>query len=276
MAIYVIGDIQGCFRELMGLLQEIRFRPGDDQLWFTGDLVNRGPDSLQVLRYVRGLGSNALTVLGNHDLHLLACAQGVVRTHRGDTLDQVLAADDRDELLAWLRARPLMHHDPLHGVTLIHAGLPPQWDLALAQSCAAEVEAMLRSGDYAEFLAHMYGNEPDYWDESHSGWDRLRFITNCFTRLRYCDADGRLYLKSKGEPGSQAHGLFPWYQLEQRKSRELNIIFGHWSTLGLYRGEGVSSLDTGCLWGGLLTALRLSDGAVFSYACNGYQPPDGA
>lgn len=271
MAIYAIGDVQGCYDDLMGLLEEIHFKPEVDTLWFTGDLVNRGPDSLRVLRFVRDLGDAALTVLGNHDLHLLALAQGSAPAHRSDTLEDILAAPDRDQLLDWLRHRSLLHHDPGHGYTLIHAGLPPQWDLSLAQQCAAEVEGMLRSADYRNFLAHMYGNEPDYWDESHSGWDRLRFITNCFTRLRYCDADGQLCLEAKGEPGTQPPGAMPWFEVPQRKSQGMRILFGHWSTLGLYRDRGVIALDTGCLWGGMLTALRLQDGAVFCYDCAPHQ-----
>jgi bis(5'-nucleosyl)-tetraphosphatase (symmetrical) len=267
MAIYAIGDVQGCAAALNGLLEELRFEPGADQLWFTGDLVNRGPDSLQVLRFVRSLGPDAVTVLGNHDLHLLAHAAGQAPGHRKDTLRDILDAPDREALLAWLRQRPLLHHDPALGYTLIHAGLPPQWDLTLAQDCAAEVEACLRSDDHAAFLAHMYGNEPDYWDDSHTGWDRLRFITNCFTRLRYCDADGQLCLEAKGEPGTQPPGALPWFAVPGRRSRDLRILCGHWSALGLYRGEGVTALDTGCVWGGLLTAVRLHDGAVFSYAC---------
>lgn len=271
MAIYAIGDVQGCFEDLQALLAEIHFSADKDQLWFTGDLVNRGPDSLKVLRFVRSLGAAALSVLGNHDLHLLARAEGAVPAHRSDTLDEVLSAPDCDELMDWLRERPLMHHDPQLGLSLIHAGLPPQWDLALAQQCAAEVEAILRSDKYPDYFAHMYGNEPDCWDESHTGWDRLRFITNCFSRLRYCDDNGRLYLKAKGVPGTQPPGSLPWFEVSQRKSRDMHIIFGHWSALGLYRDQGVTALDTGCLWGGTLTALRLDDNAVYSYACQPHQ-----
>lgn len=269
MATYAIGDIQGCYEELLALLAEIDFKPDVDQLWFTGDLVNRGLDSLKVLRFVRSLGTAALTVLGNHDLHLLALAEGLATTHRSDTLEDILDAEDKDELLHWLRHRPLLHHSPELDYYLIHAGLPPQWDIAQAQSCAAEVEGALRSAEYREFLAHMYGNEPDVWDESHSGWDRLRFITNCFTRMRYCDGQGHLYLNAKGKPGTQPVGTQPWFEIPQRRSQDVRIIFGHWSTLGLYRGNGVTALDTGCLWGGLLTAFRLDDGAVFSYTCEG-------
>lgn len=274
MAVYAIGDVQGCYEELVGLLEQIHFNPAKDQLWFTGDLVNRGPESLKVLRFVRGLGSAAITVLGNHDLHMLALAEGCAPQHRSDTLESVLTAPDREELLDWVRHQPLLHHDENLHFTLVHAGLPPQWDLVLAQQCAAEVESVLQGGQYRDFLANMYGNEPDIWDENLDGWDRLRFITNCFSRLRYCDSAGRLCLKSKGEPGTQPEGYMPWYEVPGRKSRDKRIIFGHWSTLGLYRDSGVYSLDTGCLWGGLLTAMHLgSDMSVTSFACPGYQQP---
>jgi len=211
MAVYAIGDIQGCYAELMALLEAVQFDAASDQLWFTGDLVNRGPESLRVLRFVRDLNertpSAAITVLGNHDLHLLAVAAGEGRQHHSDTLDEILAAPDRETLLDWLRHQPLLHHDAALGVTLIHAGLPPQWSLLEAQQYAGEVEAVLRGDSYQEFFAHMYGNQPDQWQENLTGWDRLRFITNCFTRLRYCDADGKLDLQAKGAPGSQPAGV---------------------------------------------------------------------
>lgn len=256
MAVYAIGDIQGCYDELMRLLELIRFDPATDRLWFTGDLVNRGPASLLTLRFVRDLGERAITVLGNHDLHLLAVAKGAP-VHHSDTLDDILAAPDRDELLDWLRQQPLLHYDRVLNHTLIHAGLPPQWDLATAQRCAAEVEAVLRGDDYREFFHHMYGDEPEAWDEELGGWGRLRFITNCFTRLRYCTRNGRLCLEVKGAPGTQPPDCLPWFEVAERASASLSIVFGHWSTLGLYRGQGVTALDTGCLWGGQLTALRL-------------------
>ena len=274
MAVYAIGDVQGCYDELMGLLDEIHFDQVRDTLWFAGDLVNRGPDSLRVLRFVHGLGDNAITVLGNHDLHLLALAEGFERRHRSDTPDEILNAPDRDELLTWLRHQPLIHHDEDLGFTMVHAGLPPQWDLALAQQCAAEVENALRGDNYQEFLANMYGNEPDTWNENLQGWDRLRFITNCFSRLRFCNADGKLCLKSKGEPGTQPPGYLPWFEVPGRKSQSQRLVFGHWSTLGLYRNNNVYSLDTGCLWGGLLTAMHLdSDMSIYSYACPGHHRP---
>ena len=256
MAIYAIGDVQGCYRELQLLLMSLQFDPARDRLWFAGDLVNRGPHSLEVLRFVRDLGAAALTVLGNHDLHLLAAAADPARVKARDTLHPILDAPDRDELLDWLRHRPLLHHDAELGYTLVHAGLPPQWDLPLAQACAREVEEALR-GTHTDYFAHMYGDEPRRWSNDLAGWERLRFITNCLTRLRYCGGDGHLALGHKGAPGSQPAGLVPWFEAPRRRSRNLNILFGHWSTLGAYTAPGIFALDSGCLWGGQLTALRL-------------------
>ncbi|MGE0484725.1 MAG: symmetrical bis(5'-nucleosyl)-tetraphosphatase [Gammaproteobacteria bacterium] len=270
MATYAIGDIQGCAREFDALLRAIRFAPGRDRLWLTGDLVNRGPASLDVLRRVRALGDAAITVLGNHDLHLLAIAR--VRGHkprRRDTLDEVLAAADRDELLNWLRCRPLLHHDAALGCAMVHAGLPPQWSLAESLACAAEVEAALQDdAGLVDFLEHMYGDTPARWEPTLGGRRRLRFITNCLTRMRYCHADGTLDLAAKGAPGSQAADLLPWYALPQRRTRDTTIVFGHWSTLRLdgatCRAWNVHPLDTGAVWGDRLTALRLEDGVLFS------------
>ncbi len=257
MTTYAIGDIQGCYEPLQRLLERIAFSPGQDMLWFAGDLVNRGPDSLAVLRFIKGLGEQAICVLGNHDLHLLAVANGHLRYHKKDTFHDVLEAHDRDELIDWLRCRPLLHHDAALGVTMLHAGLPPQWDLALAQRCAREVEACLQADDYGRFLGTMYGNEPNRWDSAMTATARRRFIINCFTRLRYCDKDGALALEEKGTFGSQAPGLQPWFALADRASRDLSIVFGHWSTIGGYIGNGVVALDTGCVWGGKLSALPL-------------------
>lgn len=274
MAVYAIGDIQGCLQDLFALLEEINFHAAKDQIWFTGDLINRGPESLETLRFVKGLGDSAVTVLGNHDLHLLAVAEGLSPVKGNDTLEEILQAPDRDELLHWLRQQPLLHHDAELGFTMVHAGLPPQWDLAQAQACAAEAEAVLRSDDYKEFFAHMYGNEPACWDDNLSGWDRIRFIVNAFTRLRYCSAEGVLDFHAKGEPGTQAEGIMPWFEVPGRRSVDAEIIFGHWSTLGLYRQHGITSLDTGCLWGGLLTAMHLaSDRAIYSVNCPGHGLP---
>ena len=274
MAVYAIGDVQGCFRELQLLLTKLRFDPARDRLWFAGDLVNRGLQSLETLRFVRNLGAAAITVLGNHDLHLLAAAARAGKLKPKDTLRPILDAPDREELLDWLRRRPVLHHDAEMGYTLIHAGLPPQWELDQARACAHEVESVLRGPDHAEFFEQMYGDEPTFWTDELTGWERLRFITNCLTRLRYCDAEGRVALAHKGAPGSQPVGLYPWFELPQRRSRELKILFGHWSTLGERSSPGVYPLDTGCLWGGQLTALRL-DGAPrwIRLACPGVRVP---
>jgi bis(5'-nucleosyl)-tetraphosphatase (symmetrical) len=269
MATYAIGDIQGCLNELQRLLEHIHFDPAQDRLWFVGDLVNRGPDSSGVLRFIKGLGDRATTVLGNHDLHLLAVAEGHLKYAKYDNLQDVLGAEDRDELLHWLRHLPLLHHDAQLGVSMIHAGLPPQWDPATARACAHEVEAVLQGSDYVYFLEHMYGNQPDSWDENLAGIERLRFITNCLSRLRYCDAQGRLALDEKGPPGSQPAGYRPWFELEDRRSRKETIIFGHWSSLGFVDCDNVYGLDTGCLWGDSLTALRLEDRRSFSIDCPG-------
>ncbi len=280
MAVYAIGDIQGCYAELMALLEAIRFDENVDQLWLTGDLVNRGLDSLKVLRFVRELSERtpaaAITVLGNHDLHLLALAAGAGRRHRSDTLDDVLVAPDRDVLLDWLRHQPVLHTDAILGVTLIHAGLAPQWSLKDAQGYAAELEAVLRGDQHPLFFEIMYGDEPTQWSNTLTGWERLRFITNCFTRLRYCDVAGRLALQSKGAPGTQPAGFVPWFEVPERHSRDSRIIFGHWSTLGLYQDNNVVSLDTGCLWGEHLTALRLdTEDGTTCVRCRSYQRPGG-
>lgn len=276
MAVFAVGDIQGCHAELLQLLERIRFDPAEDILWLTGDLVNRGPQSLEVLRFVRGLGSHAVCVLGNHDLHLLAVAAGTASLRKADTLDEILAAPDRDELLHWLRHLPLLHHDKGLGYTLIHAGLPPQWDLTEARACARELEAVLRSDGHREFFRQMYGNEPRRWSPELTGMERLRFIVNCFTRLRYCSAEGDLDMKAKGAPGSQTEGLMPWYEVPGRRSRELHVLFGHWSTVGEIRDRNVHALDTGCVWGGRLTALRLDgddSGSWYCVECAGARQP---
>jgi len=257
MTIYAIGDVQGCFEELQALLRKIDFQPRRDRLWFTGDLVNRGPGSLEVLRFVKQLGEAAVSVLGNHDLHCLAVACGYGSLHNKDTVSDIFSAPDCEELLDWLRQRPVLHHDDSLGITLIHAGLAPQWDMDLARSCARELEQVLRGESYRDYFANMYGNGPNLWSDGLQGWDRLRFITNCFTRLRYVDAQGQLCLSAKGPPGSQPSGWLPWFQAVQRHSKGHKILFGHWSALGLYLAEDVIGLDTGCLWGGALSALRL-------------------
>jgi len=259
MAIYAIGDVQGCYDEFKLLLERVHFDPACDQVWLTGDLVNRGPRSLDVLRLVKSFGTAAITVLGNHDLHLLAVSLGAESKQRNtDTFDEVLSANDRDELLHWLRHRPMLHHDAQLQRTLVHAGLPPQWTLSKAISCAHEVEVALHDEHCArELFAHMYGNEPDRWDESLQGWPRLRFITNCLTRLRVCTGEGKLKLKFKEPPSQLKDNLYPWFKVPDRRTRNDKIIFGHWSALGFYEGDNVLGLDTGCVWGGALCAVRL-------------------
>ncbi len=258
MATYAVGDVQGCYDELRAALDQVAFDPVEDRLWFVGDLVNRGPKSLEVLRFVRGLGENAISVLGNHDLHLLALAAGRKLPGEKDTFGEVMAAPDHDELIDWLRHRPLMHYDPILEFALLHAGLPPQWTTTQALLRAREVEQVLRSDDHVAFFAEMYGNKPKRWSDDLQGMDRLRFITNCFTRLRFVAPDGRLLLKEKGPPGSvREPGALPWFDHPQRASRGTRIVFGHWSTLGYAARNNVWAIDTGCLWGGALTLLRL-------------------
>lgn len=276
MSIYAIGDLQGCHAELERLLDRLDFDPAVDRLWFAGDLVNRGPESLAVLRRVRALGDSAIVVLGNHDLHLLAVAAGNAKHSKKSTLGAILRAPDRDELLDWLRRQPMLHHDPDLGLTLVHAGLPPQWDLAEALTCARELETVLRSDDYSEFLHAMYGNEPARWSPDLGGIERLRFITNVLTRLRFCTPDGTLALKEKGEIGSQEPGLLPWFQVPGRRTRQDRIVFGHWSALGYWSGENVWAIDSGCLWGGALTALRLDSEPLepIQIECAGHLQPE--
>ena len=277
MAVYALGDIQGCYDELRQILDRIRFDPEHDTLWFVGDLVNRGPKSLEVLRFVRDLGERAVCVLGNHDLHLLAMAAGNCSRAGRDSLTAVLTAPDRDELLAWLRHRPLIHHDRELAFSLLHAGLPPQWDIAEARERAREVETVLRSEDaYPAFFHHMYGNRPKKWSPDLEGMERLRFITNCFTRLRFCTPKGKLQLKEKGPPGSQENPkAMPWFDIPGRASRGNRIVFGHWSTLGYVARNNVWAIDTGCLWGGRLTALRLDtpEPRPVQIDCGGAQDP---
>lgn len=259
MAVYAIGDVQGCADQLEQLLALLDFDAARDQLWFVGDLVNRGPRSLDTLRLVRSLGDAAIVVLGNHDLHLLAIARGGAPWKTTDGgLEQVVAAHDRELLLDWLQARPLMHHDPRIGASLLHAGLPPQWTVATAVNCAHEVERLLRGERVGELFAHMYGNEPSLWSDELEGWDRLRFTINAFTRLRVCDAaDGRMLLSHKGPPDTAPRGSVPWFRVPWRKSAGERLVFGHWSALGYVAEQGVLGLDTGCVWGGALTAQRI-------------------
>jgi bis(5'-nucleosyl)-tetraphosphatase (symmetrical) len=274
MAIYAIGDIQGCFLSLQKLLEKIQFNSKKDTLWFAGDLVNRGPDSLETLRFVKNLGDSAISVLGNHDLHLLAIAEGV-KPNKDASIKQVLEADDASELLHWLRHRPLMHYDKSLKVAMSHAGIYPLWKIKQARKYAQELEAVLRSDSYTDFIHNMYGDLPDCWDEDLTGKKRLRFICNAFTRMRYCYKNGTLNLKDNGPPGSQTPKTHPWFNLNPELHQGTRIVFGHWSTLGLLYRKDIFSLDTGCLWGGYLSALRL-DEAEFTYTmleCPNYKKP---
>jgi bis(5'-nucleosyl)-tetraphosphatase (symmetrical) len=269
MSTYAIGDLQGCYAELQDLLDKINFDKTNDQLWFVGDLINRGPKSLECLRFVKSLGNSARTVLGNHDLHLLAIANKVRKPHRKDTLDEILNADDANELLHWVRELPLLVNDTGLNFTMIHAGLPPQWSLEKAIELTQGTEALLRSDQFDEFIQKMYGDQPDRWSEQLEGYDRHRFIINCLTRMRYCNADGQLDLAAKNAPGEEDKKLIPWYALPDRQTMNDKIIFGHWSTVQLgneknFNQYNVYPLDTGCLWGGEMTAMRLEDEKLFS------------
>ncbi len=255
MAIYAIGDIQGCFDDLLRLLDVIKFSEQSDQLWFAGDLVNRGPKSLETLRFVKALGKSAVTVLGNHDLHLLASAYKQRQPRKKDSLSQVLQSPDCDELLHWLRHQRLFHFNDDY--CLVHAGLPPQWNFSKTKKMALKAEKVLQGANYMEFFKAMYGDKPDVWSPELTGLNKIRFIVNCFTRMRYCDGAGRLDFKHNGAVGSQPDHLMPWFTVPGRQSSDLKIVFGHWSTLGYYQGHNCYAIDTGCLWGGQLTAIKL-------------------
>jgi bis(5'-nucleosyl)-tetraphosphatase (symmetrical) len=273
VARYAIGDVQGCHDELTGLLAKLRFRSDRDQLVFVGDLVNRGPQSLEVLRFVKSLGAGAQCVLGNHDLHLLAhYFEPQRKLHRGDTLQAVLDAPDCDALIEWLLALPLAIHDAARGELVVHAGLVPQWSAADAAEHGARASRALRD-DPEDFLGHMYGNEPDMWSEDLKKKDRLRFTINVLTRLRYCTAAGRVNLKLKDAPQETPGPFAPWFSHAGRRSADTRVIFGHWSTLGLLHGTKLLALDTGCVWGGSLTALDLDapDAKPVSLACRAHQ-----
>ncbi len=266
MATYAIGDIQGCYSALRRLLDKCRFDPARDRLWLVGDLINRGPHSLAILRFVRDLRERAVTVLGNHDLHLLVVAAAHVEPHRDDTLAAILRASDRDELIDWVRHRKMMHVEG--GYAMVHAGLLPQWSIPQALGLAREVEAALQSDGHNEFLRRMYGDKPDRWDDDLRGIDRLRVITNVLTRIRICTRDGKMEFKHKGKPVNLPRGYRPWFSMPHRRSRGTCVIFGHWAALGLYTESNVISLDTGCAWGGSLSAIRLADGKLFQHACS--------
>lgn len=268
MTRYAVGDVQGCYQELRTLLAQLSFNVDRDKLWLVGDLVNRGPQSLETLRFVRALGDSAVVVLGNHDLHLLAVACGIRRMRKSDTLDAILGAPDRRQLLQWLVTRPLAHLEG--GDLMVHAGLVPEWSAHDALQLAGEVEAALRT-DPVRVFEHMYGDEPARWTHDLPTEERLRFTINVLTRIRVCTADGHIDLKMKGKP--HKHSPFkPWFEIDTRVSRDVRVVFGHWSALGLVRGHGVLGLDSGCVWGGALTAVDLdSDAPPVSIPCAAYQ-----
>jgi len=266
--LYAIGDVQGCAGSLESLLARL---PPDARLVFVGDVVNRGPDSLGALRRVRALGERAVVLLGNHDLHLLAVAAGIRPMHDDDTMQPILDAPDAAELVDWVRHRPLLHSEA--GALFVHAGLLPPWTPARAIALAGEVEAALRGPGYRDFLAAMYGNRPARWDDALAGHDRLRCILNALTRTRFLSEDGSMDLKIKGKPGNQPPGWVPWFEHPQRQSRGTPVIFGHWSTLGLVLGEDALSIDSGCVWGGALTAMSWPGREVVQVTCPPYQTP---
>jgi bis(5'-nucleosyl)-tetraphosphatase (symmetrical) len=283
MKTYVIGDLQGCHEQALSMLERIRAHAAQDgvaepAILFAGDLINRGPDSLATLRHVRKLamasGGLIDSVLGNHDLHLLAVAYGIRPEHKSDTLAEILHAPDRDELIDWIRQRPLAIRVPGH--VLVHAGLLPQWTPAQAMALAGEVQQMLRGPNLAEFLAEMYGNQPDQWSDELQGADRLRCIINAMTRLRFCSADGVMDFKMK-ESGTaeQGSGLMPWFEVPGRRSARETVVFGHWSALGLTIKPHLIGLDSGCVWGGQLSAVCLENRDLLQVQCPEFQTPGG-
>ncbi|NML61059.1 symmetrical bis(5'-nucleosyl)-tetraphosphatase [Massilia sp. RP-1-19] len=279
MNTYAIGDLQGCAHEAQLLLDQIHAdAQGDASILFVGDLINRGPDSLGALRRVRALqeasGGRVEALLGNHDLHLLAVAAGAQAVSPSDTLDAILAAPDRDELMAWLRQRPLAMMSGR--CLLVHAGVLPQWTAENVMALAAEVQTVLRGDGWIDFLGQMYGNEPDRWDESLTGIARLRCIVNALTRMRLCTPDGAMDFKQKESAGAPAgSGLLPWFDLAGRKTSDVTVVFGHWSALGLLMRDDVIGLDSGCVWGGKLTAVCLDDRRLLQVSCPEYKPHSG-
>ncbi len=257
MAIYAIGDIQGCLDSLMQLLEACHFDQKNDQLWFTGDLVNRGPKSLETVRYIMSLGDSVISVLGNHDLHFLAVATGKVSIHKLSDEKRILSAPDLNEIINWLRFRPFVHYDKSLTYALVHAGIPPQWNLPQALSEARQVEHKLQSDNYLDLLENMYGNGPNEWHDSLDGIERHRYTINCFTRMRYCDDKGQLELNSKGSPDHSSGKHLPWFEHQSELNKNIKLLFGHWSTLGAKQIGSVYCLDSGCVWGGELTALKL-------------------
>ncbi|MGY2259882.1 symmetrical bis(5'-nucleosyl)-tetraphosphatase [Pseudomonas sp. SDO55104_S430] len=270
MATYAVGDLQGCLEALQCLLKQVAFDPAKDRLWLVGDLVNRGPQSLETLRFLYSIRESLVCVLGNHDLHLLAAGHNIERLKKADTLREIIDAPDSAQLLDWLRQQKLLHYDEQRNVALVHAGIPPQWSLRKALKYAAEVETALRDDNlFPAYLDGMYGNDPAKWDNDLKGVTRLRVITNYFTRMRFCTAEGKLDLKSKEGLDSAPPGYKPWFQHKDRKTKDVKIIFGHWAALeGKVLDPGISALDTGCVWGGALTLMNVDTGERLSCKCD--------
>ena len=262
MATYIVGDIQGCLDELKQLLATVRFDPSYDQLWIAGDLVARGPKSLETLRFIKQLGHSAIVVLGNHDLHLLAVSLGIHRVKDKDKTAAIFSAPDKDELLTWLRHQPLLaEHDEF---VMCHAGISPQWDLTIARAANSEIENLLQSDKWPWLIEKMYANLPDSWHDDLQGIERYRYIINAFTRMRFCFVDGRLDMACKQPPNEVDHSqLVPWFDLPSRKTLGKTVLFGHWAALEGHTGKGEIGLDTGCVWGGDLTMLRWEDKQFF-------------
>ncbi len=269
--VYAIGDVQGCHHSLKQLLTELAVRP-EDRLWFAGDLVNRGPDSLGTLKTIIGLGEQAQCVLGNHDLHLLAAAAGVRAPGRRDTLNEILASPEKATLINWMRRQSLAHCEGDY--LMVHAGVHPDWSAGQARALAREVETVLAGNDWADFLAAMYGNRPRQWDPALSGDDRLRAVVNILTRMRYLTPEGELDFEFKGEPDECPPGLLPWFDAPDRQTAGNTVIFGHWSTLGLVERPNLIGLDTGCVWGGSLSAINLATRSVLQVPCPQAQDPE--
>lgn len=268
MATYFVGDIQGCLDELLLLLDQVNFNKEKDQLWLTGDLVARGPKSLETLRFVKSLGKAAITILGNHDLHLLAVSQGISRVKEKDKTAPIFSAPDSKELLTWLRQQPLLAIHTEHKIVMTHAGVSPQWDINTAIGCAREVESVLQSDKWIWLLENMYENQPDLWQEDLTGIERYRYIINAFTRMRFCFHDASLDMDCKQPPqdlSSEDKGkLVPWFELSSRLPLTHKVIFGHWAALMGYKGNDVIALDTGCVWGEYMTMYRVDDGKYFT------------
>jgi bis(5'-nucleosyl)-tetraphosphatase (symmetrical) len=267
LSTYAVGDIQGCFKALQCVLEQVDFNPGADKLWVAGDLVNRGPESLETLRFIKELGDHATVVLGNHDLHFLAIAHDVTYARRKDTVNGILEAADAPTLVEWLRQQPLFHWDNDIGYCMVHAGIPPQWSMEQTLSYASEVETVLRGDNYQDYLAAMYGDEPALWNPALTGLTRMRVITNYLTRMRFCDPQGTLDLQNKGTPDAAPAGFKPWFAYD-RKTSDTRILFGHWASLeGKTNVDNVYALDTGCVWGGKLSVMRLEDQQLFHCDC---------